>query len=113
MTRLSEIEERERRATLGEWRTQKGDSVVYIVAERGAPIAATATKEYWRKADAQDEANAEFIAHSRADIPWLCAEVRRLRAALDDCETALRIWDESRSSEYWERHPLGTEGRDG
>lgn len=29
-----------------------------------------------------DEATADFAAHARADVPWLLAEVRRLRAGL-------------------------------
>lgn len=48
--------------TKGPWRTQKGDSVVHIIAAGGAPIANTSTKEYWRKLDAIDEANAHLMS---------------------------------------------------
>lgn len=34
----------------------------------------------------QNEADAEFIAHAREDVPALLAEVERLRAALDQKE---------------------------
>ena len=38
-------------------------------------------------ADAKDDAT--FIAHARADVPWLLKEVERLRAALDQAALEL------------------------
>jgi hypothetical protein len=40
------------------------------------------------------------VDHTRV----LEAELSRLTARIQDAETALAIWDESRSSEYWERY---------
>ncbi len=49
------------------------------MAQRGRPkfgvIVSTAPEDYGR-------ADATFIAHARTDVPTLCAEVRRLRAAM-------------------------------
>lgn len=40
-----------------------------------------------------NEADIDFIAHARQDVPALVAEVRRLQAALVEARTALG-WDE-------------------
>ncbi len=39
------------------------------------------------------EANAEFIAHTRSDLPWLLAEVRRLRTEVAALEAKLEVRD--------------------
>jgi hypothetical protein len=39
---------------------------------------------------------------SRSEM-W--AEIERLRERIADAETSLAIWDASKSSEYWFRHP--------
>lgn len=33
------------------------------------------------------------------------AEIERLRAQIEDAETALNVWDGCHDSEYWLRHP--------
>lgn len=48
---------------------------------------AAATEGPWEHGDRQftagDQADAEFIAHAREDVPWLLAEVERLTAERD------------------------------
>ena len=74
--RLEEIKQREAKATLGEWHVGRyllqGEIPVYC--EEGAEFVAVCVS----KNDKPVEANAEFIAHSRQDIPYL---LRRLEAA--------------------------------
>ena len=48
--------------TPGPWRTQKGDSVVFVVANNGASIAATTMKSYYQSADETDKANARLMS---------------------------------------------------
>ena len=36
------------------------------------------------------------------------SEIARLRERLFDCETSLAVWDETNTSEYWERYPART-----
>ena len=53
--------------------------------------------------------------HTLAENETLCAdgacvicmskELERLTEQLQDCETSLRIWDETETSEYFMRHP--------
>ncbi|WP_345695955.1 hypothetical protein [Kitasatospora terrestris] len=91
---LDEIEERAARATPGPW--------VPVLETRGAtgggscllvdPVGTGVDDEiYWtrfigqrevRSPDAQLDADLDFVAGAREDVPRLLAEVRRLRAAL-------------------------------
>lgn len=84
MTRLDEIREREKKATKGPWKAD--GKIVRPISEeikRRAPIAMTDCSHGIGQAGVSDENNADFIAHSREDIPYL---LERLEAA----EEALR-----------------------
>ena len=44
------------------------------------------------ESDEVSDANADFIAHARTDVPALVAEVRRLRAVVDEAEFKLGVY---------------------
>ena len=74
MSRLAEIDEREKAATKGPW--IKGEYVPGgIFPENGAHVA-TVNQRYTLK---QWRANATFIANSREDIPWLVEMVKHMK----------------------------------
>lgn len=76
--RLSEIEARAQAATPGPW-------VVEDFDDRTQAVSAPTTREYWVCIiDNAGPAAAEFIAHSRADVEWLVAQVRGLYAIVKD-----------------------------
>ena len=81
---LEAIRKRAEAATEGKWFTD--DAELYVSADG-----------YVEVAEAYEKADAEFIAHSREDIPALLAEVERLRTALieiadiDDWDYGLEI----------------------
>lgn len=92
MTRLDEIKEREAKATKGPWSTDKrGGGIV-----RGAKVYEYANGNGTRQLamtmghddldSVESAANAEFIAEGRSDIPWLIAEVERLRGLIASAE---------------------------
>ena len=70
---LTAIQARAALATPGPWHSQQGNN-------EGVVRAGSAAVAYCRG----HEANAEVIAHARADEPALVAEVRRLHDALRD-----------------------------
>ena len=86
---LAAIEAREERATEGPWTSvatwlATGDRAPLVsgpVINMDDPVRIADCDTTWRSRD-DCMANAEFIAHARADIPALVAEVRRLRAQL-------------------------------
>jgi len=105
--RLSEIEARANAATVGPWVADKlrdhGESFEAIkraIDIRGLrinlPVALVMT---WQDKTPSAEMNAEavrtadFIAHARADIPWLVAEVRRLTEDAADLKYELNEAD--------------------
>lgn len=47
-----------------------------------------------------------FVHVTDAGILRMSDEITRLRSQLQDCEMSLKIYDDSRSSEYWERHAV-------
>lgn len=73
MSRLQEIKERERKATSGPW---SKDNLLKILLVGPDPFA-----DY-----SQDLGNAQFIAHSRADIPWLLDKLEQARAIISHAE---------------------------
>ena len=81
MIDLKAIRERAAKATDGQWYRNADNDVV---DDRDAPICGT----YGIQRSGDD---AEFIAHARADVPALCAEVERLRAEVE----RLRLDEES------------------
>ena len=84
--RLDKIEARANAATDGPWESDRhvrGDGHVVI----GGGL-----RRAHLPGDVPGHAeNAEFIAHARADVPWLIEQVRKrdaaLRAVLDACST--------------------------
>lgn len=110
--RLAEIEARANRATPGPWKTRgegradtddswvrilgnihndgKSSTRVATVDTFGFVDDETAQASYEGEADA--EADAEFIAHARADVPWLVERLRESRKIIDEIDpNKLRI----------------------
>jgi hypothetical protein len=108
---LDEIEQRADAATKGPWGFYDGDNYADVAADltmtgRGSysyreKIARLEDETYWDDSAHEDDdedrapeqmaANAAFIAHARADMPVLLAEVRRLRARVAELEEARRL----------------------
>ena len=86
MSRLDEIEKRAENATKGPW--TYGSGCVFTDKSCVTDGVFEYVVDSFR---AGNEPNAEFIAHAREDIPWLVAEVKRLRA--QDNETRGRLTD--------------------
>ena len=70
LRRLKEIEERAAKATPGPWKTYKYIGVWPI---KGPPPGDEG-------GNFERQEDAEFIAHARMDVPWLCEVVRHLIA---------------------------------
>jgi len=68
MGRLSEIKQRVEKATKGPWETETANPVTFVNSPGGKIAYATVDRMV----------NAQFIAHSREDVPWLILEVERL-----------------------------------
>ena len=92
MTREQQIRERAEAATPGPWEWKK----MLPPSERLTSLRSTTAfyEEYkgvprsvLKRLDDMDEADAEFIAHAREDIPWLLSEVAALSARLSDAVT--------------------------
>lgn len=84
--RLAEIEAREKAATAAPWTREKPGICPQTGFREGVAVAATLGNQmiYAHPPGGQfPSADANFIAHARQDIPDLVAEVRRLRAALE------------------------------
>jgi len=80
MTRLDEIAQRAENATKGPWHSP-GLGEVHSDHDHGIYVRVLAPDEPDPVvADLCGDADAEFIAHAREDIPYLLAEVRRLDA---------------------------------
>lgn len=79
---LDAIEARAKAATPAPWQTDQSE----LSHPRGWDISAEASKYGYIASDGEgyqgavaEEADAEFVAHARTDIPVLVAEIRRLR----------------------------------
>jgi hypothetical protein len=79
---LTEIESRANAATAGPWESENTDYYELIFSPH-AKIGSTDWDEENDVDGEQCAANGDFIAHARADVPALIAEVRRLRVFLD------------------------------
>ena len=82
-TRLDEIRQREAAATEGPWQ-QNGSNGVHT--PRGICVAITQMDSR-----EQRKADAEFLAAARVDVPWLVAEVERLRGENERLQFDLRV----------------------
>ena len=91
---LAAIKARCEKATPGPWEVRSiepeefdavSDDTFYIMADKWEVASITTYERViepdWQRDD--DEADADFIAHAREDIPALLAEVERLRVALE------------------------------
>lgn len=88
--RLQEIEDREKKAAAGPW--DKTRTMSDHTALGGRTIIARVFSERFRDMEGE-KANADFISHSRIDIPDLLAYVKVLKDKID--------------SGYWTEGPLG------
>lgn len=82
--RLAEIEARANAATKGPWEVHDGNSWRRIGVQFGGSVI-----EPIKQRDGHPDLHArredlELAAHSRADIPDLIAEIRRLNSIIDD-----------------------------
>lgn len=120
-TRLREIEEREKVATPGPW--EIGPVLPFLVSATGytdvidGPVKSAiidcdpttqndSEGREWR-CDGTAEANADFIAHARDDIPFLVEQVRRLQAERKLSDNALSALQELTLSDNKENPWLG------
>jgi len=83
-TELNAIKERAEKATAGPWRIgmQSPNGLNNVGTIGGLLTAQTA-----------DEADAEFIAHAREDIPRLVAEIERLNEIIKNYDNTIRNLD--------------------
>lgn len=84
--RLDEIQARVEAATPGPWEvTQEGWSVISAACNICGTYHNHSMHDGGRTWDAQPDA--DFIAHSREDVPFLLAEVSKLRAIIEEAAT--------------------------
>lgn len=77
---LAELEALAASATPGPWEAENDVGTGNLLAPLGGLPHMTAFAQVWTFGDAA------FIAAARTSVPELIAEVRRLRALLEDCE---------------------------
>jgi hypothetical protein len=112
--RLDEIRARAEAATPGPWRwrgllTAEGSEQTYAgYSQRvfrfttdSLDTSPTLVAETFDGHSDTAPPNAEFIAHARDDIPYLLAEVERLRAALASVGYRLTRKDDGSDHVYW------------
>lgn len=87
--RLSEITARVEAATAGPWRSRVNGQKPY------KHVAFSAHRDEMYTTSPLDAGDSDFIAHAREDVPYLLAEVARLRGALEDI--AMDIESDSRA----------------
>lgn len=80
--RLNAIQKRVEAASDGPWTLC--ERTFHPISDRCRPIwngtgAGLAFVNIWSDAEAEGDANAQFLTHAREDIPWLLAEIERLR----------------------------------
>lgn len=114
-TRLDAIRARCDAATPGPWNAGRGDMATIVDGYESKWIYAGENNKYLAVASGYEVNdwnevmdNARFIAHSRADVPDLLAEVARLTAALNllesdrDAERKIRL-DAEAEADAWRR----------
>lgn len=83
-TRLAEIWARAQAATDGPWRMRHGATTEYAIHVEFGEVLVVPDGWGWADNDWRKiNADAEFIAHARSDVPWLMAEVDRLTGERD------------------------------
>ena len=85
-SQLAAAEEAARRASPGPWipflesrQPIGGCSVIWV----GGEDSDEPDMYLWRGDEIADDGDFDFVAHAREDLPWLAAEIRRLREAAD------------------------------
>ena len=109
--RLDQIEARANAATKGTWTRMGTDDECYIIVQESGDLLAP-FNDYTENHDLTD-ADADFIAHARSDVPWLIEQVRfllgELAAAVADNEkkdAALRaVLDRHEPETRWQSDP--------
>lgn len=97
---VAECRERAERATDGPWEALGDEIVTYAVPRTAShPVQTVAMSGV-----CIEEADAEFVAHARTDIPALCATVEALREALKAGQVGHII--EFRDNGWTIKHPL-------
>ena len=109
--RIEEIRQRAEAATEGPWEyvSQTEDEYEmpkFVSPEHTIMDFGDCTMFYPTEGTPPDNADAEFLAHAREDIPALLAEVYRLRGIVDalpymvrgDIDTALKITEDAKSN---------------
>lgn len=99
--RLAEIKQRAENTTPGPWVLQPvaadddglGEQWIHN-SEQGAKEYAVAVTFF---ANPRLQEDAEFIAHSRADVEWLIGEVERLRS---ECSKLADYWDSQAADDH-------------
>jgi len=108
MKKIDAIREREKAATKGPWRTKKygpypnwvnvysqeKSPLVCQVIRGNSPIGLQSRPDYFTEEKIGDN-NAVFIAHSRADIPWmleLLEEAKELMIEIDGDHGMFEDW---------------------
>ena len=81
LERIGEIEARAAKATPGPWQADGQ----FVRPSHGSPQYAECghLEKSWNE---ETFANAQFVAHAREDVPWLCETVRQLVARLEEVE---------------------------
>lgn len=101
--RLTQIKAREKAATEGPWKVcpdENTNGELSLVCcgpegEHGGPICS----------DPLTDADADFIAHAREDIPYLLGEVERLTTELDELRSRLGTWNAKMAREVLKGSP--------
>ena len=97
--RLAEIEARANAATSGQWEAcgqERGGCECGMIWSRSAGALVMEAIQFHpalnepARSEAQMKLNALFVAHARADVPDLCAEVKRLREEVARLRATMR-----------------------
>ena len=83
--RVAEIRKREQEASNGPW-WYDGRDIFHKKHGTNLDAIIVPLPETWHKTQAVPDADAEFIAHARDDIPWLLSELAALQEGLREIE---------------------------
>ena len=108
--RLAGIADRVSKATDGPWSAAADDDGDPIVLAAGGDLEHTVDFRFRGDGRLQGFADAEFIAHSRADIDWLLAEVERVTAERDELQARVTNRERQYADKLAEDATLGDVG---
>lgn len=97
--RMKEIKERVAKASIGPWSVQVNRAYHISFILRSAAGNKIAQFFNWQDIgfDVNSESNSNFMAHARADIPYLVARVEELEAAQKSICDAFAEWESVRT----------------